>query len=110
MIRRLLIFAGVVVGVAACSPRRDEPLKGALHSDDPKVAVGERVFAWNCYECHPGGRGSVGFAINNKPLPGAMIKTQVRLGAGAMPSFSEEQISDEELDAVVRYLIALRHQ
>jgi mono/diheme cytochrome c family protein len=107
MIRRLLIVSAVML-VTACSARRDEPLKGPVRSDDPQVSVGERVFAWNCYECHPGGRGSVGFALNNKPVPGMAIKAQVRLGAGAMPAFSKEQISDQELDAVVKYLMLLR--
>lgn len=37
--------------------------------------------------------------INNKPLPGFLIKFQVRNGLGAMPAFSKEHVSPEELDA-----------
>jgi mono/diheme cytochrome c family protein len=47
-------------------------------------------------------------SINDKPLPEFLMKTQVRVGLGAMPSFSREQISDQELDDVVRFLKALR--
>jgi mono/diheme cytochrome c family protein len=108
MIRFIAVVASILIIAIGCSPRRDEPLVGPLGSNDSRVGLGERVFAWNCYECHPGGRGSVGFALNNKPLPGPMIKTQVRLGAGAMPAFTKDQISDEELEAVVRYMVALR--
>jgi mono/diheme cytochrome c family protein len=108
MIRPIIISTLLAAAFVACSARRDEPLAGPVRSSEPRVRVGEQVFAWNCYECHPGGRGSVGFAINNKPLPGPMIKTQVRVGAGEMPSFSKEQISDAELDDVVKYLMALR--
>ena len=104
----LLLLAALLVVPLACTPRRDEPLVGRLPLRDPQVRLGEKVYAWNCYECHPGGHGAVGFSINGKPLPGPMIKTQVRVGAGAMPAFSKERISDEELDATVKYLVALR--
>lgn len=61
-----------------------------------------------CKQRHPLGDAGLGPAINNKPLPGFMIKSQVRLGAGAMPSFSKEEINGEELDDLVEYLKALR--
>lgn len=54
-----------------------------------------------------GGAG-LGPAINNKPLPGWLIRFQVRHGFGAMPAFSEKEISDGELNDVVAYLKALR--
>jgi mono/diheme cytochrome c family protein len=37
-----------------------------------------------------------------------MIKLQTRLGMGAMPGFTEEQISAEELDNIAAYIVALR--
>ena len=57
-----------------------------------------------CHQCHPGGTAGLGPAINNAPLPGGLVKAQVRNGLGAMPGFSQEQISDEELDALVAYI------
>ena len=39
-----------------------------------------------------------------------LIKTQVRVGLGAMPSFHRIDITDRELDDLVRYLKALRRQ
>jgi mono/diheme cytochrome c family protein len=74
----------------------------------PEVQLGERVFDANCSQCHPGGTGGLGPAINNKPLPGWLIEFQIRHGLGAMPAFSSEEVSDEEMDAVVKYLKWLR--
>jgi mono/diheme cytochrome c family protein len=62
----------------------------------------------SCHQCHPGGMAGLGPAINNKPLPGFLIKMQSRAGLGAMPGFSSSELSEEELDAVVAYLKALR--
>ncbi|MEX2542963.1 MAG: cytochrome c [Trueperaceae bacterium] len=95
--------------LVACGPAyRGEPLYGPLNVSDPQVAHGEQVFDAHCHQCHPGGDAGLGFGINDKPLPGWLIKFQVRHGLGAMPSFSQEQIDDEELDALVAYLFALR--
>ena len=58
----------------------------------------------SCHQCHPGGKAGLGPAINNKPLPGFMIKLQSRAGVGAMPGFSSSELSDEELNAIVAYL------
>lgn len=103
----LLLLALLLL--AACGPAyRGEPLYGPLNVADVKVAQGEQVFYANCHQCHPGGTAGLGFGINDKPLPGWLIEFQVRNGLGSMPSFSEEQIDDEELDALVAYLVALR--
>lgn len=42
------------------------------------------------------------------PVPAFGIRFQVRHGLGAMRAFSQDQISDSELDAVIAYLQALR--
>jgi mono/diheme cytochrome c family protein len=99
-----------IAGVAGCtSARRSEPLVGPVALTSAEVQHGERVFMRHCYQCHPGGEAGLGPAINNKPLPGFMIKTQVRLGVGAMPRFSHEELSDADLNDLVAYLKALRH-
>ena len=102
------LFAAVLL-LTGCGPeRRDEPLAGPLSSDDPRVALGHRVFSQHCHQCHPGGAAGLAPSINDKPLPVNLMKTQVRKGLGLMPAFSEQEISDEQLDAVIRYLKALR--
>jgi mono/diheme cytochrome c family protein len=101
-----------ILAVAGCrSARRGEPIQGALPVTMESAAAGGRVFMQYCHSCHPGGEGGLGPAINDKPLPRFLIKTQVRTGLGVMPSFDREQIPPEELEALVDYLVLLRrHQ
>ena len=105
----LLLCVLLYVGAAAgCSARRSEPVAGPLPAVSPEMARGEIAFDVHCSHCHPGGEKGLAPAINNKPLPGFLIKFQVRHGVGAMPAFSEREIADEDLDALVKYLKALR--
>ena len=95
--------------LSACGPeRREEPLTGPLDTTDERVTLGHRVFSQHCHQCHPSGAGGLAPAINDKPLPVTLIRAQVRQGHGTMPKFSEQEISDEELDGIVRYLKGLR--
>lgn len=103
----VLLFASSLL--AGCgSARRGEPLTDARQIADPEIALGQRVFDANCSQCHPGGTAGLAPAINNKPVPRWLIHFQVRHGLGAMPAFDEKQISDEELEALSRYLVWLR--
>nr|MBP7323931.1 cytochrome c [Deltaproteobacteria bacterium] len=62
-----------------------------------------------CHPCHPGGEAGLGPALNNEPLPDFMIGLQVRHGFGAMPSFLDKRLSDQELEDLLTYLKTLRH-
>lgn len=94
--------------ISGCSARRSEPIAPPLSITSPALIRGEEVFTKQCHQCHPKGEAGLGPAINNKPLPGWLIRFQVRHGFGAMPAFSEKEISDRELNDVVAYLKALR--
>jgi mono/diheme cytochrome c family protein len=95
--------------LASCgSAYRDEPHTAPVRLSDEKLQIGQQVFMEHCHQCHPGGAGGLAPAINNKPLPVWLMKTQVRVGLGAMPSFSKQKISDDQLDALMAYLKALR--
>lgn len=103
-------LAATLLMLAGCgSARRGEPFAGPLLPDSAKVAAGQKVFMRHCHQCHPGGEAGLGPSLNEKPLPGFLMKFQVRRGLGAMPSFSEAHIGDAELDALIAYLKALRH-
>ena len=108
MTRRLLLVALVAIAAGCGSARRSEPLVGAFRPSSATVARGERVFMANCHQCHPGGEAGLGPAINNKPLPGALIRLQVREGLGAMPAFAANEISNADLDALLAYIRARR--
>lgn len=109
----LLALAAAGAGLAGLGcggpVRRDEPFTAPLTLTDPGVARGQIVYARHCHECHPGGAGGLGPSLNDKPLPVFGIKTQVRAGAGEMPAFDKGRISDEDLEALVRYLKGLRN-
>ena len=110
----LLMLSTAAAWVGGCgSPRRSEPIAGPLRlaGDEPEdqaVLRGRAAFAAHCYQCHPAGEAGLGPALNDKPLPGFAIKTQVRQGLGAMPAFSEQEIPPEQLDDLVAYLFELR--
>lgn len=101
----LMVAVGLTVD---CGPaRRSEPLMGplVLASDGQE---GRMVYMKYCHQCHPGGEAGLGPSLNDKALPTFLKKFQVRQGIGSMPSFSEEEISDQELDDIMVYLKALR--
>jgi mono/diheme cytochrome c family protein len=96
-----------LVSLACGTARRREPL-AAPQTLDQRAERGRAVFMANCHQCHPGGEAGLGPALNDKPFPEFLKKFQVRRGLGTMPSFSEQEISDEQLDDLMEYLKALR--
>jgi mono/diheme cytochrome c family protein len=74
----------------------------------PDTKQGQQAFMKHCHQCHPGGEAGLGPAINNKPLPKFLMRFQVRHGFGAMPAFSEQEISEEDLDHLITYLKELK--
>lgn len=105
---RFLVLVLLAVLAACGSPRRSEPIGGPLPLATTQVRDGERVFMAHCYQCHPNGEAGLGPAINNKPLPAFLIRFQVRHGLGAMPAFDESLLPDDDLDALLQYLHALK--
>lgn len=108
-----LVLAGLLVGQAlqtgcAATSRRSENVAARLDLSEPQLARGQAVFDRHCSQCHPGGEGGLAPSINNKPLPGFLIRLQVRAGMGAMPAFPPSRLSDPDLDALVAYMVALR--
>jgi mono/diheme cytochrome c family protein len=98
---------GFGLSVLACvASRQSEPVTGKPTPLDAKELAGQRVFMRDCNGCHPQGDGGLGPALNDKPVPAAAIKLQVREGLGAMPAFDEREITSEELDALVAFMSA----
>jgi mono/diheme cytochrome c family protein len=69
---------------------------------------GQELESQHCHRCHPNGGTGLGPAFNNKPLPVFLMKFQVRRGLGVMPAFDRSIIPDEDLDALMTYIVALR--
>ena len=109
MISNRLVSVVLAIGfILSCSARRGEPIKGPLPITSVEVGNGQKIFMRECHQCHPGGEAGLGPAINDKPLPGFMIRLQVRNGIGAMPAFSQSEISPKEMDDLLEFLKALR--
>lgn len=105
----LAVLAFVVVSIAACgTARRAAPIDDPLELTDERLVEGRQVFLEYCQSCHPGGEAGLGPSLNDKPIPGALLAFQVRHGLGTMPAFDEELITDDELDALIAYLVTLR--
>lgn len=102
-----LAFGIVLAGLGCATDRRTPPIAAPLDLSDPKLARGQVVYYRECHMCHPHGGAGLGPAVVNKPLPGPLMKLQVRTGLGAMPSFPEEKISAADLDALIEYIKAV---
>src|SRR4051812_10025610 len=99
-----------LIAIGGCGAERKQDLPPQQIAGNPELSRGQLVFMHECNQCHPGGAAGLGPAINDKPLPGGLIKTQVRQGLGTMPHFSEQHINDDDLSALVAYLQARRQQ
>lgn len=100
--------ATLALALVACGPARRSAALGNAPELTAEQARGEIVFMEHCNACHVGGASALAPALNDKPLPSWMIALQVRYGFGAMPAFSEERISEAEMDDLTAYLKALR--
>jgi ubiquinol-cytochrome c reductase cytochrome c subunit len=83
-----------------------EPARGAL-------GLGRRLYAANCLACH--GAGGQGASVGGGAVAPALdratavqIAEAARIGPGVMPPFTEEQLSQADLDSLVRYLLFQR--
>jgi mono/diheme cytochrome c family protein len=106
----LATLALMLATLTSCYPvRRADPIVGPMALSDSHLQRGRLLYDRHCYKCHTEGEGGMGPIINDKPLPKFLMRFQVRAGLGVMPKFSHEQISDDELDDIVDYVVALRH-
>ena len=103
---------GLVVFLVACSGTSPtataEPLLSGAPVQVEVASEGQALFiAKGCAACH--GQNAEGSALA-PALPGhneMMVKRQVRNPRFKMPSFSERQISADELDAIAGYVASL---
>jgi mono/diheme cytochrome c family protein len=105
----LLLAAALAAGCAATA-KRGEPYSADPSEADPAVARGHVVYMQHCQACHPFGDGGLAPSIVDKPLPGVLMKLQVRAGFGAMPAFPSDKLDDRQLDDLITYIEALRAQ
>lgn len=101
-----LVIGLVFLSLASCESRKGEQVENRRDLS-PASQHGRQVFERHCGQCHPGGKAGFGPALNKKPLPAELTKTQIRQGIGVMPSFSEALLPEEELDKLMEYIKGL---
>lgn len=115
---RLGVFLAMVILlsgglVAACGGDDDDDDGGNGGADDPSAAAAQALFVdVGCAECH--GENGEGDGVNARTnLVGtsmiiSQFRTRVRNGRGsAKPPFSEDQISDEEIEQLHEWLSSM---
>lgn len=103
-----VILCFCIIITMSCSVRRSEPTTGPLDIENTALKNGEIQYMNYCQKCHPIGEGGLGPAININPAPGFAKRFQVRHGVGVMPSFSKDEITNEDLDDILAYIAALK--
>jgi ubiquinol-cytochrome c reductase cytochrome c subunit len=80
--------------------------------EDGDLAEGRALFTANCAACH--GPTAAGIAVgqndvssNLAGVPPLQVAEAIRSGPGVMPVFSDEVLTDEELDATVAWVMNL---
>jgi len=78
------------------------------------LAEGGDLYRANCAACHNaagiGGALSSGdYAPSLSTIHATQIAEAMRTGPGQMPKFSPEEITDEEMDSIVRYVLYLQN-
>jgi mono/diheme cytochrome c family protein len=105
--RRLATVLAVVLTAVSCAGSPPEVPAGPDGLPDPVLVVGRDVFGARCASCHgSGGGGGTGPRLAGKVLedyPDAADQAVVIAdGRQSMPAFGGT-LSDEEIEAVVRY-------
>lgn len=113
----LVAIAGLAILsilASACASESEEPtvtVANAGHEAGSEATMEHDLFvAKGCAACH--GQNGEGSAIA-PALAGhseAQVVRQVRSPRFQMPAFSEEQVSDEELDAIAHYIVNLESE
>jgi ubiquinol-cytochrome c reductase cytochrome c subunit len=85
----------------------------APHPERGDLSAGQHLFTSHCAGCHQVvARGGVVTGAVPPPLGDAtptQIAEAVRIGPYVMPTFPKSQISDAQLDSIVRYVLWTRH-
>ena len=99
---RAFLLTLILLVAAGCAERT--PSVEASEPMPAGMAIrGEEVFAQQCAGCHPGGKRGLGPALG-RPIPRGLVVFQVRRGSKLMPAFTEEQISERDVEALLVHL------
>lgn len=107
--RSFVAVLALLLVCVGCQGRHAAPLRTSpLVLDTVEERQGELAFMAHCNQCHPGTNAGVGPSPTRLPQPDWSVRLQVRWGLGAMPAFSKTELPDEDLEAIIAYLRAVR--
>ena len=110
-VTRILAATALIVGVEGCSGPASESGDGGLAN-----ASGKQLYELNCAACHepgPGHPGTMMLAAKGQQHPALVdrtdldpeyVKQVVRNGLIEMPPFRPTELTDAQLDALVRHI------
>lgn len=87
----------------------DGPAIPQIELDGANLAQGGQLYRVNCASCHNwDGKGGALVNRNNAPtlhaVPDRQVAEAMRIGPGAMPKFTTEQLDDQQLSDVIAYV------
>lgn len=102
-----------IVAYFADSIGPDEPDVPEVDHELGDLARGQSLYEENCIACHSAFGNGVAVSEQDiaPPIHAASpveIAEAVRVGPGVMPVFGAEQIDEEDMDALIRYVLYLR--
>lgn len=103
-------IAAITAYVASLGPGPEIP---AVDPKQGNLVEGQEVYANNCAACHNsqasgGALGRDYYAPRLFKPTATQIAEAVRVGPGAMPVFSSDQLSDEQVNSLVKYIEHIR--
>ena len=101
------IVAGASSLLSACNPGRQDGTAVASNVSDANAPPGKIIYEKHCIGCHPYGKGGIGPNLSKRKLTPEIVRKKVRKGGLIMPSFSEQQISNEELEQLAEFVVSL---
>jgi mono/diheme cytochrome c family protein len=99
-----LLFIPLVLLITGCTHKIAPPGENGMSHLSENELSGMQIFMDKCHRCHPNGMGGLGPGIFDKPLPGFLIRFQVRNGLGTMPGFDKEHLPKEDMNKLVAYI------
>jgi ubiquinol-cytochrome c reductase cytochrome c subunit len=103
-------LGALIAYVASLAPGPPVP---APHPERGNLAAGLQLFTEHCAGCHQvsaaGGYLTNAVAPRLNDATPVQIAEAARIGPYLMPRFSERQISNSQLDSIIRYVVYARH-
>jgi mono/diheme cytochrome c family protein len=103
----LIFVTGILLAVCACKAGQQDYSAVASNVSDANTPPGKVIFEKNCIRCHPYGKEGKGPNLSKRKLTAEIVRKKVRKGGLFMPSFSEKQISNEELQQLAEFVPTL---